>query len=850
MEATLPAYRDSYPFFHYERPRLNSLFRQAAQYPLVMLCAGSGYGKTSAVCDFTRQYPAHTAWMQLSEHDNDSGAFWKNYIHALSQSDEIFARAIDTLGFPDTQDKLSRYTDIARCHAGSRWHITVMDDFHHIEAPVIIRFVEHLFLSIPPGCSLFLMSRCTPRVNTAAMSSKGRVFNLSEDELRFTKAELAQYFRHAGIPLQPENGYPNDVLHEIMKDTEGWAFAISLIAQSYRKAPGYTGYLRIAVKAKIFQSMKTEVWDVISDRLRHFLIQISLINHLSVDLINLLADMDRDIIDELERQSAYVRSDKYINAYQIHPLFLEFLAQQEELVSQEQKHKTYAIAGKWCDRNDFKTDAMSYYERTGDYASIVDIFIALPLQIPQDIARCAESIIEQAPQEAFDTVLFLACAHVRSVLCQGNWQKAMKLAERYEEKYLGLPKSDRFGTASLASIYCCQAVARFCMALRDGRYDFDRYLKKIDGSFFYPANPGSLTKFFPGPWICAAGSARKGAPQEFIDALKRAAGHGERYFNTLSGGEDDLAFGELKFYQGDTHAAKTYFARAIDRAREKRHPEVAHRALLYCLRIAFFNGDYQKAGWALKEMKAQLDETDYFNRFVNYDISLAWYYYSLDMPEEVPEWVQEVFSPYCHAGFIENFINQVKARYCYMKKNYPPLLSYTQEMRQRESYVFGRVEILAMEACVHYKMKNRKKACDVLTQAYEQSSPNTLLMPFIELGKDMRTLTAFALKEGGCGIPQPWLEAVNRKSSSYAKQLAHVAAKYRQASGITAGIAISPREGEILTDLSHGLSRTEIAASRSISINTVKMIISNVYVKLGAESLAEAIRIAAERKII
>jgi len=63
-------------------------------------------------------------------------------------------------------------------------------------------------------------------------------------------------------------------------------------------------------------------------------------------------------------------------------------------------------------------------------------------------------------------------------------------------------------------------------------------------------------------------------------------------------------------------------------------------------------------------------------------------------------------------------------------------------------------------------------------------------------------------------------------------------------------IIITPRESEILNDLSHGLSRTEIAASRNLSINTVKMLVNSIYMKLGTESLADAIRIATERKIL
>jgi len=222
----------------------------------------------------------------------------------------------------------------------------------------------------------------------------------------------------------------------------------------------------------------------------------------------------------------------------------------------------------------------------------------------------------------------------------------------------------------------------------------------------------------------------------------------------------------------------------------------------------------------------------------------------MDMPDHAPDWLKDSFSPYAFAGFIENYANQAKAFYSYTSRNYQPLLTYIQEMKQRESFLFGRVEILPMEACVHYKMKNRERACAVLTEAYETAAPNDLVMPFIELGKDMRTLTTFALKQPACNIPKPWLETINRKSAIYAKRRAHIVAKYKQANGMANDIVFSPREGEILNDLSHGLSRSEISSNRNLSLNTVKMVINNIYFKLGAENLADAIRIAAERRLI
>ena len=126
-------------------------------------------------------------------------------------------------------------------------------------------------------------------------------------------------------------------------------------------------------------------------------------------------------------------------------------------------------------------------------------------------------------------------------------------------------------------------------------------------------------------------------------------------------------------------------------------------------------------------------------------------------------------------------------------------------------------------------------------------------MPFLELGKDMRTLTNAALKESdgsSSKIPKAWLEMINRKSASYAKRHAYIISEYKRSNRMNGNIVLSTRESEILKDLSHGLSRAEIAVSRSLSINTVKMVINNIYNKLGAENIADLIRIAAEQKLI
>jgi len=859
MESSFQTNHDSAASFHFERSRLNDLFLEAAKYPLVVVCAGAGYGKTSAVHDFLKGYNAAAAWIQLSERDNVGGRFWENYAYFVSKVNPDMAAAISKIGFPDTKEKLYHYKSVIHDYIVVEKRILVIDDFHCIEDPEVLRFMEEgFFRNMLPGTSVFLISRSISRLNIAGMTYNDQIFNISESDLRFTENELSGYFRRIGVSFQP------DGLREIMQDTEGWAFAINLIARSSQKAPGYGGYVRNAMKQNIFRFLEMEIWDGLPEQMQVFLTRLSLIDHLSVDLITGLASGDEGLISGMEKQSAYIRLDSYINAYLIHPLFLEFLSTKQELLTEEQIRETYAISGDWCARNGFKIDAISYHERTGNYQSILQILAGLTTQIPRDIAKYAAAILDRAPDDAFDKVEFLADMHLRTYICQGLLQKSLELVKYYEVKFLKLPEPqpsphagegsplepDTIKKRTMTRLYICWTYIRCLMSVTDDIFDFDTYIEKAC-KYVNEEDSGKLDIYYPGAWINFAGSARKGSPDDFIAVITRNHAHIQKSFmKGFMAGELELARGELDFYRGDISSAESHIVLAMKQARAEKQFGLMHRALLYTQRIAAAQGDFTLMEQTLKEIKAQTEETEYLNRFMDYDISLSWYYCFLGLPEKAADWLKEDFMPYSHAASIDNFGNQIKARFFYSTRDFAPLLAYIEEMKTRESFLFGRIEMLALEACIHYKLKNKEKAFSVFEAAYKDAQPNGILTPFIEMGKDTRTLAASILKESRKVIPAPWLEEINRKSASYAKRRTHVIAEYMQANRITDNPAITPRESDILGDLSQGLSRSEIASSRSLSINTVKMVINSLYYKLGAQNLADLIRIATKRKLI
>ena len=838
-------YRDPLIPYHFQRPRLNRLLEKAAGYPLAVICAGAGYGKTSAVNDFVRGADAKISWTQITERDNIGARFWENFTSSAEQVSTVYAKAVKSLGFPDTDDKIHRLRSILKTHLDGTRRIHVLDDFHLIDNPSMLYIAENFVADRPRGSTLFFIARTTSILNTASFVSRGQMFEINEDDLRFTESELAAYFKQQGIMPHPEE------LREIFEDTGGWAFAINMIVRSYEKAPAYKGFLRSAMKTNIFSLMEAEFHNGMSENLQRFLVRLSLIEHLSVELVTLIADGDTELLSELKRQNTYVRLDSYTDSYLIHLFFLEFLREKQSMLSQEEIDGTYRIAAEWCKTNGIKVGALIYFEKTGDYESIVKIFFDLPTQIPFDIAQYTADIFDRAPEEEYDKVPLLAAMRVRAVMRLGHMQQAETMIDSYIKRYLDLPEDGMFRNYSLGGLYYCKGIYQTMMCTTEDKYDFDLSFKKMDEYLsMTPLDPDSVSGYPVGPWISLVGSERKGSQQAYIDALSRSEVYLTHCMYGTMTGMTDLARGELLFNQGYVAEAEPLFVYGAGRAREKKQYEIAHMGLGYLLRVAVYQGNFEKAEQTIKQMRELLDETTYNNRYIIYDIFLGWYYTYLELPEIVPGWLKEKFFAYSHAYYTENFGNRVKARYHYITRNYAPLLAYIRENRRRESILYGCVEILSMEACIYNMTRQKQKALRVLKEAYDKAAPNAIVMPFINRGKDMRTLCSAALKEPSCGIPESWLEMVRSKSSSYAKRQAHVITEYKRAYCITDNAALTRREIDIITDLSHGLSHSEIAVSRNISINTVKTTINAIHKKLKTENTADLIRASAKENLI
>jgi LuxR family maltose regulon positive regulatory protein len=827
------------------RLRVEQLLTKAIECPLVIVTAGAGYGKTRAVTRFLLSRQEEKIMISLNQRDNNPARFWEHYTHVLGTYNSQLGQRLAEIDFPKKTMMHQYYEIIDDALSEKKDYIVVFDDFHCITNSEVLDFFNSL-IEYPSKrtFSFIIISRTEPALNIMAQIMKGSVAFVSEDDLRFTKQEIGAFLKGIGVSLTADN------LAAVCADTKGWAFSLNLIGMSLKKTKNVQ-FARSSTKSSIFKLLNEQLFSTASPRLRHFLVQLSLIDFLSVPVIKAMAK-DQELIAEFESFSSFIRYDTYLNAYRIHHLLLDFLLEQQDILTDDEKQEAWQMAATWCVENKQFLDAISYYEKMGQYASICEIIDRdFPQQQSPSCAAFLLQVFENAPKGAFDDILMSYVLHMRSLLSLNRVEDAVDLANKVIKEYKNLPVS-YVNCRVLLGAYIALGVASWMRATLTDVYDFDLYFERVNyyHNSCHSEYAGTGSSHHVSAYASMVGTTRAGAFEDYIAAMERTAPKAILCLNGNMAGLDYLAKGELLFYKADLKQAEIHVKTAFSQANQYGQYEIRNRALYYLLRIYIAQGKYENINWVINQLELQLDIDQYHERQTTYDIVSAWYYTLVGSTGFVAPWLSEAIEEDAFGEYVMNFVNLIKARIFYETQRYQELLYFTQSNTRLKHFLLGRIEIKVLEALCQYQMKNRSLAFEALESAYQLSKSNDFLMPFIEHGKHMRTLTTAAKKSDICKIPDAWLEDVNRRSAVYAKQLNLVINDYRDANGLSSDVQLSALEKRVLSNLVNGLSRSEIAAQLDLSINTIKSVINMVYLKLDVKGRSEAIRVAVERKLL
>jgi LuxR family maltose regulon positive regulatory protein len=830
------------------RARVGKLVARALNEPVTAVVAGVGCGKTFAIYSHLMTLKVHTFWVQLTEADNVPSRFWETFCNATAYVSPEFAAEALLEGFPRTKDKSDRFAqqlvDILRPRTR---YAMVFDDIHLIDNREILSFFSKVIATPVPGIAHFFISCEAQIFQLAEASSETGINTILEKDLLFTRNEVGEYLTTLGVAATP------GLVIDVHESTEGLAHLVNLAGRLLQRNHEDVEHLRNAIRGNITLLVEEQFTEELDDGMRRLLVKLSLIDHPSADLVCHI-ESDEGLLREIMYRTSLLRYDSYLRVYHLHHVLLEFLAGKRDLISEEERHRVCEAAAVWCCANNYRLEAVGYFERMGDYASIVNLAYAMQLEIDFHTAAYLLRVIEAAPPQAFEENPYLLVLHSRMLLGAGRLKEAAEKIERFIDDVSARPLTP-VNADILLQLNINMGFVLIIQSTESGSYDFVPYFERTAAYLDLARQAPNRLQLSAGifPYACTVGSAQKGEPERYIDAIIRYVPYVSAALGGCLHGSDDLTVAEVAYYRGDTAGCERYALQARHKARESGQFEIEHRALFYLLRLSLYQGKYEKGREILDQLNLLLQRAETSKRFVLTEIATSWYYAMIGEKDGIAGWLVSDFSQGETESFVMGLEDVAKCKYYLMEKNHHLLLGFVENRLETfgiSRFLLGKIGLLAHEAVARYYLKDRDGALASLGRAYELAAPNGFDLHFIELGNGMRALASAALKDKRRDIPTAWLETTKSKATTYAKRISQVRRAYLAEHHLSENVRLTEREQELLFDLAQGLSRTEIALYRNLSVNTVKIALQMIYEKLGAQGAVDAVRIAAQNDLL
>ncbi|MFQ5401469.1 MAG: BTAD domain-containing putative transcriptional regulator [Anaerolineae bacterium] len=413
---------------HYiPRPRLDALLTRLTNYPLTLLKAEAGYGKTTAIAAFLADSSLPYIWYNLSDTGVDPLTFLLHIIHALRAhhpavgdqslallaqeggATRLWAPAVDALA-NDLLDALATET------------VLVLDDYCQVNQAEINAITERLVEYVPPRLHIVLTTREMPSLpGRARWRAMGELLEIGRSELAFTAEEIGALFRQrTGHSLTPA------LARTLAAETEGWPIAVQLLSEGaarvqtppledlLRRLPGPLEHL--------FDYLTQEVYAQQQPQVQTFLAETTILRRLDPHVCDYLFERNdsAETLRYLETHSLFIIGE---GEYRYHSLFHDFL-RRRTIVPDERRRALHRRAASYYQEQGEQEEAVYHLLNGGEYETAAAMLATIARSLAYNGRhQTLAGWLDQLPDDLLD-------AHPELLLARGH---AYRFTSQYHE---------------------------------------------------------------------------------------------------------------------------------------------------------------------------------------------------------------------------------------------------------------------------------------------------------------------------------------------------------------------------------------------------------------------------------
>lgn len=807
----------------YFSEHVTSAMRCIPQYPLTVVEAPMGYGKTTAVRETLHKLNAKVLWQNV--YGDGPQDFWQGFCEVLFKLDAGLSESLRSMGLPPDSTLRREAVNLLRSLTVSQLTFLIIDDYHLVRSSLADDFLKIMLRDLPEWLHVIIITRSAFFLDTAESRLKGFVNHIGMEQLEFSASDIAKYYRLCGFAIT------EDEQNLLYSRSEGWVSALYLFMLEYI-ADGC-----IAGTGNIQELVRQTVYSPLSAEQKDFLNCIGLLDSFDLQQAKYLWQKENaeTLLEELLSRNAFITRGRFSSGYHLHNIFSVCVREEFEKLPDERQREIRRRIGSWHMIKKEYLQAMDCFYRSKSFDDLLNA-----LEIDKGNSLSGETIhriigyITDCPNE------ILSHRHFAMLV--------------YARKLFAVNEMQLFGQTCYALLKNIAVDNELSREEKDnllGEYEllmsFTKYNDIQKMSEHHQKASGLMkttTKIldvhsnwtFASPSVLAMFYRETGRLSDEVSIMKKSMPFYYQITNNHGYGAEFIMEAEADFCRGKIEKSEVALYKAVYQATSAMQWSILFCTSFLQCRLAVFQGDYLAALKRMEQTRSQIVENKLFVFFHTVDICETYIYALLGQPQKFADWLTH--------GEITNtkllfpampMLYTVYGRVLLEQGEYKKLIGLS-DLFLKTASVFPnllcKVYIYIHLASAYNKIFNRDKAVESLVSALEIAAPDELFMPFVENGEylgiilwDSGLFTEYAKFTAECRT----LYAV------YACAIEKIRHEYFD----DIHAALTFREREVAELAAQGMSNKEIGQQLFITENTVKARLKSVFEKLKIKSRAQ-----------
>lgn len=806
----------------YFSDKLKNKLSDITNYPLTVMEAPCGYGKTTAAEEFLNRSDEKVLWIVLD--NNSTSSFWIKFCNSLSEVNKDIALKMKDMDIPKDEISLDQFLNLFEEMDFLEETILVIDNFQLVQNKVVNNFIISISGRLWEKFHIVILTQNRSLENILDVILMKQLNYITKSYFKLDVSEIQKYYELCGVCLN------EDEAENLYRYCGGWISVLYFQMLDY-------------IENEIFQS-EDNIYFLVDKIMNNKFSQKSKINFLklcfcedfTVEKLKFLLETTdvSNFIDEIHEVNVFIKYDSDKKVYYIQKILSDYLQKSFEKLDTNFQNEIMLRAGKWYENAKEYLQAMLIFYKIKDFESIFSMDIRA-----DNLTKCMTEKEKDIILEIVETCPY----KIKKKYCKNLIVFALILSQYKEWNYLGMLKneienniknsetlSEKEKTNLMGELTFLSAITTY----KDIQFMSEESKKAYDML-------GGQTQLInlKESWTC-------GSPS-ILYIFYKNSGELDKEFKNISDGisyyyklTDNHGYGaeavmraEILLNRGDFREAEILCYKAIYMSESKKQYSIYLCAIFVMLRIAIIHGNFLEFNGTLKMLKEKI-KPHKLNRAI--DLCEGFIFSNIGQIELIPNWLS--------SGYIEKeglsfltvpYANIIYGKTLFLKGEYLKLLGISQqflEVASTFSNVYSYVYTYIHMAAANLKLGERDLAIEYLKSALEIAIPDRIYIPFAENGEYI-------------------LEILNevKQDELYKNQIQDILNLYNSYKGGIEKIRASclhneipqmtEREMEVAKLAANRLTNKEIAKQLYISQNTVKFYLKSIFRKLSITSRFE-----------